>query len=311
MRTRLTCCRDPIASTVPAARGRPASTSPAALTLTVVRIGIHLPQYGRAAGGDAVRRVARVAEQLGFADLWVSDHVCHPAAQTYPSPYLLDPLLTLGWGGAVTDRIGLGTSVLVLPLHEPLWTAKALASLDVMSGGRLTVAVGAGWSAAEYAAVGQAFHDRGARLDEIIDVLRTCWRDDPASFEGRHYRFHDIRVVPQPARPIPLWVGGGSEAALRRGIAKGDGFHLIGLNPEQARAHVQRLRADRPEDGFTISLRTGWDPQGMDPDVIRREHEAFAAAGIQHVVSAPWRSTADDWLRSMELLAGLVGLTPR
>jgi hypothetical protein len=118
-------------------------------------------------------------------------------------------------------------------------------------------------------------------------------------------------VVPQPARPIPIWVGGGSDAAFRRGVTKGDGFHLIGLTPEQAATHVARLRRDRPEEEFTISLRTGWDPQGMDPDVIRREYDAFSAAGIQHVVSAPWRSSVDDWLRSMELLADLVGLVPR
>ena len=276
-----------------------------------MRIGIHLPQYGRAAGGDAVRRVARAAEEMGFADVWVSDHVCHPAEQTYPSPYLLDPLLTLGWGAAVTERIRLGTSVLVLPLHEPVWLAKALASLAVMSEGRLTIAVGAGWSEGEFAAEGQSFHDRGARLDEIIDILRTCWRDDPASFAGEHYAFRDIRVVPQPERPIPIWVGGGSDVAFRRGVTTGDGFHLIGLTPEQAAAHVHRLRRDRPEDAFTISLRTGWDPQGMDPDVIRREHDEFEAAGIQHVVSAPWRTNADDWLRSMELLAEITGLTPR
>jgi probable F420-dependent oxidoreductase len=276
-----------------------------------VKIGIHLPQYGSALGGDAVRRVARAAEAMGFADVWVSDHVCHPVEQTYPSPYLLDPLLTLAWGAAVTEHIGLGTSVLVLPLHEPVWTAKALASLDVMSNGRLVVAVGAGWSEREYEAVGSDFRTRGARLDEGIDILRACWREDPASFAGDHYAFRDIRVVPRPAHPIPIWVGGSSDAAFRRGVTRGDGFHLIGLTPAQAADHVHRLRLERPEDAFTISLRTGWDPQGMDPDVIRREHDEFAAAGIQHVVSAPWRTTADDWLRSMELLADLVGLAPR
>ena len=273
-----------------------------------MRIGIHLPQYGSALGGDAVHRVARAAEERGFADLWVSDHVCHPAEQTYPSPYLLDPFVTLAWAASVTTRIGLGTSVLVLPLHEPVWTAKALASLDVMSGGRLTVAVGAGWSAGEYEAVGSDFASRGARLDEGIDVLRRCWTDDPASYAGVHYRFTDIRVVPRPGRTIPIWVGGGSEAAFRRGVTRGDGFHLIGLTPEQAAGHVARLRRDRPGSDFVLSLRTGWDPQGMDPDVIRREHDEFAAAGIQHVVAAPWRTTADDWLRSMDLLAGIVGL---
>lgn len=281
------------------------------ITSAVVRIGIHLPQYGSAAGGDAVRRVARAAEEMGFADIWVSDHVVHPAVQTYPSPYLLDPLLTLSWGAAVTRHVGLGTSVLVLPLHEPLWLAKAVGSLDVMSEGRVTIAVGTGWSEGEFVAVGQSFRNRGARTDEIIDILRTCWCDDPASFSGEHYSFTDVRVLPQPTRAIPIWVGGGSDRAYRRGIEKGDGFHVIGLDPEQARVAVERLRRDRPEESYTISLRTGWDPQGMEPDLIRRERDAFIDAGIQHIVSAPWRKDADGWLRSMELLAEITELTPR
>ncbi len=94
-------------------------------------------------------RAARHAEELGFVDVWVSDHIVHPAAQSYPSPYLLDPLVALTWAAAVTDRIGLGTSVLVVPMHNPLGLANALASLDVLSAGRLTVAVGVGWSEAE------------------------------------------------------------------------------------------------------------------------------------------------------------------
>ena len=85
---------------------------------------------------------------------------------------------------------------------------------------------------------------------------------------------------------------------------------MIGLDPEGARAAVARLRADRPEESFTISLRPGWDPQGLEPDLIKRERDEFEAAGIQHVVSAPWRNNADDWLRSMELLADLVGIAP-
>jgi probable F420-dependent oxidoreductase len=253
-----------------------------------------------------MRRAARHGEELGFADLWVSDHVVIPAEQTYPSPYLYDPIVTLTCGAAVTTTIGLGTSVLVLPHHNPLWLANALASLDALSEGRLTVAAGVGWSEGEFAALGQSFHDRGERTDEIIDLLRVCWRDDPTTFEGRHYRFADIRLLPKPAHDIPLWVGGSSEPAYRRGVERGDGFQLIGVDPDQARVVCERLRRDRPEDDFTISLRTGWDPQGMDPDTIRHERDAFAAAGIQHVVSAPWRADLDDWLRSMDLLAELV-----
>lgn len=271
-----------------------------------MRVGIHLPQYGRVASPAAVTTAARVAEDLGFADLWVSDHVVHPAEQSYPSPYLYDPIVTLTWAAASTARIGLGTSVLVLPSHVPLELANQLASLDALSGGRLTVAGGVGWSEREFEALGHGFHDRGARTDEIIDALRVAWSEDPATFEGEHVSFRDIRVLPKPAHPIPIWIGGMSERAHRRGVEKGDGYQIIGVKPHEAAPVIERLRRDRPETTFTISLRTGWDPQGMDPDDIRAEAVAFAEAGVQHVVAAPWRSDLDSWLRSMELLAELV-----
>jgi len=271
-----------------------------------VRIGIHLPQYGRAASAEAITRAARAAEELGFADVWISDHVVQPAEQDYPSPYLYDPIVTLSWAAACTERIGLGTSVLVLPSHVPLELANQLASIDSLSGGRLTVIAGVGWSEREFEALGHGFHDRGARMDEMIDAFRLVWSEDPATFEGEHVSFRDIRLLPKPAHPIPIWIGGMSERALRRGVEKGDGHQLIGIKPPEAGPVVERLRRDRPEESFTISLRTGWDPQGMDPDEIRAEADAFAEAGIQHVVSAPWRTDVDGWLRSMELLADLV-----
>jgi probable F420-dependent oxidoreductase len=229
-----------------------------------------------------------------------------PADQGYPSPYLYDPIVALTWGAAATTHVGLGTSVMVLPMHHPLWLANTLASLDALSAGRVILGAGVGWSAGEFAALDQSFDDRGPRTDEIIDVLRASWTDDPVAFTGDHYEFADLRLLPKPAHPIPIWIGGGSERAYRRGVTKGDGFQLIGVDPPQARDVCARLRRDRPEDTFTISLRTGWDPQGMEHDTIRRELDQYADAGIQHVVSAPWRSGIDDWLRSMDQLAALV-----
>jgi len=277
----------------------------------MIELGIHLPQYGRAATPAAVTKAARHADELGYAGVWVSDHIVQPAAQDYPSPYLYDPIVTLTWAAAVTTHVGLGTSVLVVPQHPPLELANTLASLDALSGGRLTVGVGVGWSEGEYAALGQSFGDRGRRLDEILEVWRTVWRDDPATFHGEFVSFDDLRVLPKPAHDIPIWVGGSGARARRRAIEHGDGFHFIGATPDEVRGPIAELREARPEPDFVMSHRTGWDPQGMEPDVIRAERDAYEAAGINYVVSAPWRTDLDSWLRSMELLAALVGLDPR
>jgi probable F420-dependent oxidoreductase len=277
-----------------------------------VRFGIHLPQYGRAASGEAIQEAARLAEQLGFDDVWVSDHVVQPAAQSYPSPHLFDPFLSLAWAGSATTRIGLGTSVLVASQYHPLWLANATSSLDALSGGRLKLAIGVGWSEAEFAALGQSFRDRGKRTDEILDVLAACWSTDPTTHHGAFYDFEDLRVLPKPVHPIEIWIGGSSDAAYRRATAHGRGFQLIGLKPDTVVEPIARLRRDHPDPhAFTISLRTGWDPQGMDPDEIATERIGFEAAGIQHMVAAPWRSDPDAWMESMRQLAAILELSPR
>jgi probable F420-dependent oxidoreductase len=271
-----------------------------------MRLGIHLPQYGRAASPSAIRSVAVRAEELGLADLWVSDHVVQPADQGYPSPYLFEPLLTLGLAAAVTERIGLGTSVLVVPQYHPLVLANSLATLDQLSGGRLTIAAGVGWSRAEFDALDQDFTTRGARMDEALDIFRTIWTEDPASFHGRHHHFDELRVLPQPAHRIPILIGGRSDAALRRAVERGDGYQGISTSPAELAPIVEQLRSERPEPAFTVSYRTGWDPQGMDPQQILDELAAYTEAGVTHVVSAPWRTDAEAWIRSMELLVELV-----
>jgi probable F420-dependent oxidoreductase len=272
-----------------------------------MRLGIHLPQYGRAASPEAIRAVAIRAEELGLADVWVSDHILQPAGQGYPSPYLFDALLTLGWAAAVTERVRLGTSVLVIPQYHPLQLANSLASLDRLSGGRVTIVGGVGWSQAEYAALDQDFTTRGARMDEALTLMRTVWTDDPASFHGQHYDITDVRVLPQPVGPIPIWIGGAGPAAMRR-AATADGYQGISTAPGDLAPVIAALRAQRrdPAASFTISYRTGWDPQGMDPGLIREERDAYADAGVQHVVAAPWRTSADEWIRSMELLVDLI-----
>ena len=274
-----------------------------------MRVGMHLPQFGRAAVAGAVEQAAQLAEELGFDDVWVSDHLVVPKDQSYPSPYLYDPLIALTFAAATTSAVGLGTSVLVGPQYpSPLALANSLASLDNMSRGRLTVGVGIGWSAAEYEALHAPFDHRGARLDEIIDLFRTAWRDDPATHDGRFYPFSDVRVLPKPAHDIPVWVGGRSDGAYVRATTRADGFHGVGVGSEDAKALVERLRASRPDDAFTISLRVPWDGNTMEPDEIRAQFQAYGTAGVQHVVIAPERGYADSWLAGMRTLASVLDL---
>jgi probable F420-dependent oxidoreductase len=276
-----------------------------------MRVGMHLPQFGRAAIAGAVEQAAPLAEELGFDDVWVSDHLVVPRDQRYPSPYLYDPLIALTFAAATTSAVGLGTSVLVGPQYpSPLALANSLATLDNMSRGRLTVGVGIGWSAAEYEALHAPFDHRGARLDEIINLFRTAWRDDPATHHGRFYSFSDVRVLPKPAHEIPVWVGGRSDGAFRRATSRADGFHGVGHGPEDAKALVERLRASRPDDAFTISLRVPWDGD-MEPDEIRAQFEAYAAAGVQHLTIAPERGYAESWLAGMRTLASVLDLPAR
>ena len=275
-------------------------------------VGIHLPQFGRAAVPGGIQRFARHAEDLGFAGLWVSDHLVVPASQSYPAPYLCDPLESLAFAAAATSSIGIGTSVLVLPQYpSPLALANTLATLDYLSGGRLVLGAGIGWSQAEYEALHAPFDHRGARLDEIIDLLRTAWRDDPASHEGRWYSFRDIRLLPKPAHDIPIWLGGSSDAAIARAAAKGDGLHGLDISPEDAPAWVARLRARRPDEGFTLSLRLTWDTTRIEPAEISRRCAVYRDAGVQYVVAVMERGDLDAWLAGAETIAVAAGVTPR
>jgi probable F420-dependent oxidoreductase len=273
-----------------------------------MRVGVHLPQFGRAAVPGAMQKVAARAEELGFDDVWVSDHLVVPAGQSYPPPFLCDPLLSLAFAAAATTRIGIGTSVLVAPQYpSPLAVANSLATLDHLSEGRLILGMGIGWSAEEYAALGAPFSRRGERLEEIIELFRTAWTDDPATHDGRYYPFQDIRLLPKPAHTIPIWLGGASDAAIERATRLGDGYHGIGLEPDAAATLVTRLRGRRPESSFVISLRVRWDARA-DASEVRDALDGYEAAGVQHLHYAPERGDLDAWLAAVEQLAGQVGL---
>ncbi|HLM18310.1 MAG TPA: TIGR03619 family F420-dependent LLM class oxidoreductase [Acidimicrobiia bacterium] len=269
-----------------------------------MRVGIHLPQFGKAITPGGVQRAAREAEQQGFDDVWVSDHLVNPSEQAYPAPYILDPLITLALAAGATEGIGLGTSVLVGPQYtSPLALANSLASLDAASDGRLTVGMGIGWSKREYEALGAAFTNRGPRLDEMIRLFRTVWEHSTADFDGEYYSsFEQIRVLPLPAHRIPIWIGGSADGAIERAL-RNDGYHAIGLSPEQTAEVVARLRTRRPDDDFVISLRVSWDLTSKDPNEMADEADAYREAGCGALHISPERGDIDTWMQGQSALA--------
>ncbi|HZU87803.1 MAG TPA: TIGR03619 family F420-dependent LLM class oxidoreductase [Stellaceae bacterium] len=269
-----------------------------------MRLGIHLPHIGRKAGPEAIRRAAVQAEELGFADVWASEHIIVPKGAAYPpSPIFYDPVLTLTWAAASTRRIGLGTSVLVLPMRHPVPLAKELATLQCLSEGRLILGAGVGWLAAEFAALGAPFAERGRRMDEGIRMMRAVWSEDPVSFAARHIPavIDEMRMLPHPAAPIPIWIGGSSEPALKRALKLGDGWHGSRLAPAEAEPIVRRLRGARPDPGFVVSLRSGWD--GRDDGALAARLAGYAEAGADHVLVEPQERTLDAWLKTVERIA--------
>src|SRR6266403_434968 len=261
-----------------------------------MRVGIHLPHIGRKAGPEAIRRAAIQAEERGFDDAWTSEHIIIPKGAPYPpSALFYDPVLTLTWAAAYTNRIGLGTSVLVLPMRHPLPLAKELATLQNLSEGRLILGAGVGWLEAEFAALGTPFHERGRRTDEGIAMMRAVWTQDPVTFRSRYIpaEITEMTMQPLPVRPIPIWFGARSEAAFKRTVRIGDGWHGSQLTPEQVAPIVERLRSERPEPEFTISMRTHWS--GKDEGELRERVAAFAEIGVQHIMVAPVNREVDDW----------------
>jgi probable F420-dependent oxidoreductase len=260
-----------------------------------MQIGIHLPHAGEQATPERIRRAAQRAEEIGLSDVWVSEHIIVPRATFPRSPLFYDPVLSLTWAAAATKRVRLGTSVLVLPMRHPLPLAKELATLQNLSEGRLILGAGVGWLEAEFAALGAPFRERGRRMDEGLAMMRAVWSQDPVTFHAKYIpaEISEMTMQPLPVRPIPVWFGARSEPAYRRTVKVGDGWHGSQLTPSEAAPIVARLRRDRPEPEFTISMRTHWN--GRDEGELRARIAAYAEAGVQHVMVHPQDRDIDDW----------------
>jgi probable F420-dependent oxidoreductase len=247
-----------------------------------MRFGFALPGRGPLARADVLIKLAEKADALRYSSIFVTDHVVIPVSydSTYPyapsgrptgdwSQGYMEPLALMSFLAGATSRVRLGTSVLVIPYRNPVVTAKMLATLDVMSGGRVILGAGVGWLREEFEAVhAPAFAERGRVTDEYLRLMRECWTREPVEWSGAYYRMAPVSARPKPVHGgIPIWTGGHTDAALRRAGELADGWHPLGHRPpanldppeyaeKVAMIHDWARKAGREPKDITLSLRT-------------------------------------------------------
>ena len=262
-----------------------------------MRIGLAAIGIGSGAQPEVLRAIATSAEAAGFATLWSGEHVVLVDRPASRYPYAedgqlavpsdadwLDPLITLSVAAAVTQSIRVATGVLLLPEHNPVLVAKQAASLDRLSGGRVALGVGIGWSAEEFAALGVPFARRSARTAEYVAAMRRLWADDVATYSGEFVNFDAVRSYPKPhAGRIPIFVGGNADAALRRVARWGDGWYGWDLSPTETAERVQVLRrycAEHGRDPSDLEIVVAPFTKPTEPNDL----PVLAALGVTEVV---------------------------
>lgn len=283
-----------------------------------MKIGIALPIFGKYAGRNEILETALAAEALGYDSIWVSDHVVVPDHHNVFGEVFYDPLISLGFIASVTSRIELGTSVLVLPYRNPLVLAKSVSSLDALSEGRVILGIGSGWLKGEFKALGIDYSQRGSMTDEYIEIMKELWTSESPSYKGAHHSFSGIRFEPKPVQKPhpPIWVGGESRRAVERAVKHGDGWHPVGLTPEEMGARVREMRSllpDERKESFVMSLRRNVEiNEGREfgpgetlrggLGKIRDGIEAYREAGVDHLILYVLSGEFEGVLRTMRAL---------
>lgn len=282
-----------------------------------MKLGLMFVNSGPFSNPDLLAHLAKKAEECGFESLWTVEHVVIPKGYQTPYPYskdgkipggedvpIPDPLLPLAYAAAVTKRIRLATGVVILPQRHPLYVAKEMATLDLLSGGRTILGIGSGWLKEEFEALGLDFHVRGARTDEAIKSLRALWRDNPSNFHGKHFDFGPVLSFPKPAQTsgIPIHIGGHSPAAARRAGRLGDGFFPAVSDVPKLNELFALMRAEADK--------AGRDANKIELSCVGRAAvdslKTFADIGISRVVVAPPAFDTEGLTRGLEKIGNEV-----
>jgi probable F420-dependent oxidoreductase len=286
-----------------------------------MQLGVALPNLGPLADRSLMVQAVARAEGSGLADVWLGDHVAYPLTVPFPHPSyrgfamrgdapILDPLAMLAFVAARTERLRIGTSVLIVPYRHPVLTARMVATIDHLSAGRVIFGAGSGWFDEEFAVLGADFARRGLVTDEYLRLMRALWSQDSVDFDGATCAVRDLGLRPRPAAGLPVWIGGESPAAVRRARDLGDGWQPMNPDPAEFATHAAALRAVRGA-GFTLSVRLIWGgpasdrttgPAGLpaDPDLLLDVLRTFAGLGADHALLTLRASTPPEYLGLLE-----------
>jgi probable F420-dependent oxidoreductase len=277
-----------------------------------VKLGLFGINMHASATPGAMVATVRAAEAAGFESVWAGEHVVLPDPQVPPSPMApqdpaVDSLFALTWAAAHTSTLRLATGIVILPQRNPVVLAKEVASLDVLSGGRVILGIGAGYLEPEFRAIGANFAERGTVTDEYLDALSALWYDDHPEYHSRFVDFAGVDAYPRPVqRPIPLVVGGHSPPAYRRAVARGKGWYGFAQKPEDTTASLAGLRdaasqVERPSELGELEITV--TPRGR---LTPERAAAWAELGVDRVVVYPVGATPDEVLAAIDSSAAAI-----
>jgi probable F420-dependent oxidoreductase len=278
-----------------------------------MKFGLRYASLGKYSNGPAAVEVAQAAEEAGFDSIWTVEHVVVPHAYQSRYPYspsgrmgsgledfpIPDPLIWLAYIASATRTIKLGTAILILPQRNPVVTAKEIATLDTLAGGRrVLLGIGVGWLAEEFAALGVPFADRGPRTDEYVAAMRTLWTQERATFKGRFVSFDEVFCRPLPAAPIPIIVGGDTKAAARRAGRLGDGYFPARGAPAELFDEMRRAAEEAGRNPKDIELTVQAPTEIAEIEALARQGITRVTVPISSGAGLPAQvKTPDDVLR--------------
>ncbi|MEM2883018.1 MAG: TIGR03619 family F420-dependent LLM class oxidoreductase [Nitrososphaerales archaeon] len=284
-----------------------------------MKIGVCVPNFGSFASPSAIKAAAEAAEDLGFDSIWVTDHLVVPIENRIPYGTTYEVISTLSYLASITKKIKVGISALILPLRNPVVVAKQAATIDQLSGGRLILSVGFGWLEKEFSYLKADYKHRYTTVKNGVKLMRALWAEDPVNYFDTNYSIVNALADPKPVQKtaIPIYIAGNTQKALEIALTIGDGWHPVGLSPEEVSQKLETVRRERADFPITLrspfklgerldyrgaSGRAMYTIQGSDKE-ISESLSRFHKNGVSHIVLHIISDSFDEYIKTLKYIS--------